>query len=99
MLRQRSDSAGLDIRRQAGFDANTWFRQEIHQCAIFNGFYTMADTLTAQLANSLPDAFRACRFPGMNRNMPACVACTVEVREEQTAREAQLIARQIDSRN
>ncbi|MNC53075.1 hypothetical protein D3C75_1024600 [compost metagenome] len=56
----------------------------------------MTNTLGAQLTDRLPDALRPCGFTGMHGDVPACVASAVKVGEEQTAREAQLITRQID---
>ncbi|MNP16776.1 hypothetical protein D3C76_1091840 [compost metagenome] len=55
----------------------------------------MTDTFGTQLADGLPDALRTRRFTGMDGNVPACIPGAIKVGEEQTAREAQLVARQI----
>ena len=93
MRSQRGNGAGLDIRRQTGFDTDSLFDQKIHQRAIFHGLHAMTDTFGAQFANGLPDALRARRFASMYGNMPARITRAVKVREEQTAREAKFIAR------
>ncbi|CCJ88443.1 hypothetical protein BN132_371 [Cronobacter turicensis 564] len=95
MMRQRRHRTGLNIRGQAGLNADPLFRQEIHQRRIFHCFHAVADTLGAQLANRLPDALRACGFTGVNGDMPARVTPAVKVIQEQAAGEAQFIARQI----
>ena len=99
MLRQRRHGAGLDVGGQAGFDADAVFRQEVHQCRIFDRFHPVTDTLGAQLADRLPDAFRAGGFARVHGDAQAGVARAVEVVEEQAAGEAQLIARQIQRGN
>ena len=58
----------------------------IHQRTIFNGFNAVTNTLSAQLFNGLPDAFRSRGFARMHGNMPAGVArAWLEVRQEQAA--------------
>ncbi|MNV93203.1 hypothetical protein D3C71_1878650 [compost metagenome] len=74
-------------------------RQVIHQCRIFYRFNPVADALCTQLTDRLPDAFWASGFTGMNGNAQACVTSTVEMAEEQAAREAQLITGQIQRGN
>ena len=63
----------------------------IHQRTIFNGFNAVTNTLSAQLFNGLPDAFWSRGFARMHGNMPAGVACLVEMGQEQTARESQFV--------
>lgn len=71
------------------------FCQEIHQRRIFYRLDAVADTLGAQFANRLPDAFRPGGFAGMHGDAQASVARTVKVAEEQAAGEAELVASQI----
>ncbi len=96
MVRQRRNGAGLDIGREAGLNTDAMLGKKIHQRAVFNRFYAMADTLGAQLADRLPDAFRTSRFTRMHRYAETGVARLRKVAEELAAGKAQLIARQID---
>ena len=79
MLIQRGHGAGLNIGGQAGFNPDTLLGQEVHQGAIFHRFYTVTDTLGTQFTDGLPDALRPRRFTGVNGNMPAGIACAVEM--------------------
>ena len=96
VLRQRCYGAGLNVRRQARLNPDTLLRQEIHQGAVFYRLHAVTDTFGAQLADGLPDAFRASRFTRVHGNVPAGIARAVEVGEEQAAREAQLVTGEID---
>ncbi len=96
VLAQTRHRGGLNVGGEAGFDADAVLGQIGHQGWILNRLDAVADTLGPQLANGLPHAFGASGFTGVHGDAHARIAHPAEVLGEQLAREAQLVASQID---